>query len=56
MLPPGKADVRFDALSADMAEKNKLVDKVSDLQKKTAEVRASPITNTFGRCVTNDEV
>lgn len=35
---PKKADARLDALSAEMAEKNKLVGKVSALQKTTGEV------------------
>lgn len=34
-----KANIRLDALSADLAEKNKLVGKVSDLQRATTEVR-----------------
>lgn len=33
-----QADVRSDALSADLAEKNKLVEKVSELQKSVGEV------------------
>lgn len=34
-----KADARSDTLSADLAQKNKLVDKVAELQRKTGEVR-----------------
>lgn len=34
-----KADIRFDALSAGLSEKNQLVDRVSELQKKMEEVR-----------------
>lgn len=34
-----KADIRFDALSAGLPEKNKLVERVSELQRKIEEVR-----------------
>lgn len=39
-----KADIRFDALSAGLPEKNKLVDRVSELQRKTEEVRYNTTT------------
>ena len=39
-----KAGIRFDALSAGLPEKNKLVDKVSELQTKTEEVRYNTVS------------
>lgn len=38
-----KADNRLDAVSADLAKKNKLVDKVAELQRTTGEVRFKSI-------------
>lgn len=40
-----QADIRSDALSADLAEKNKMVEKVSELQKAVGEVGMKYLNN-----------
>ena len=40
-----KAGTRLDAISADLANKNKLVDKVAELQRTTGEVRSESNQN-----------
>lgn len=47
----GKANTRVDALSADLAKKNKLVDKVTELQRTTSEVRVKTWWSTLSRHV-----